>query len=523
MNTAGRYLSLPWLVLIFVFGFLPWAEVSCNAKDVHLRVTQSGYQTLYGGVSSSYNVMELVRDKASAEMDLNREQFSKTLEAKRSDLLASFSPFAVIFWAAALAFLLIVLLAPLSFLRLKYCAPLAALMALMLVAQLVLGTPLERGVNEAVHQIIEKDPGKALMVAGAIASGETVWFWLAFAAVCLMAGTEFLTNLLWKNSYASVSYTGPISVVISAAVVAVAGVAVQMLLWQVGVMRMEARLAELDRPEQERIARAKAAEESQKQEYQRQQEERQRQQADLQLQAERQRLEAEKKDRELAQEREQQRVESERLKAAAEQIRLEEEKKAREKLEVQQAEQKIRDDKAAVERRIREQKDEAKATEVRKNEEARKKDLEAHGRPYYPLPITVYEGKNAAEWFQYTKESSRKSQVAEGVKALAELKEEGAPFLLNLLEGATTGKENALYLRAMKSTTIHFNDLPKLLPCLDKKHFIVDRLFALRLLSERAESKPLLAQIDFKVSDLESDPEHKVEVKELLDAIGKAK
>jgi hypothetical protein len=128
INQVGRFLSLPWLILIFVFGFLPWCEVSCNAKDVHLRVTQSGYQTLYGGVSSSYNVMEIVRDKASAELNVDREQFAKTLEAKRTDLLASFSPFAVIFWAAALAFLLIVLLAPLGFLRLKFCGPLAALM-----------------------------------------------------------------------------------------------------------------------------------------------------------------------------------------------------------------------------------------------------------------------------------------------------------------------------------------------------------------------------------------------------------
>jgi hypothetical protein len=523
MNQVGRFLSLPWIVLIFVFGFLPWSEVSCNAKDVHLHVTQSGYQTLYGGVSSAYNVAELVREKASAEMDVDREQFSKTLEAKRSDLLASLSPFALILWATVLAFLLIVLLAPLSYLRLKYCGPLAALMLLMLVVQLIAGTPLERGVNEAVHQVIEKDPAKALAVAGMIASGETVWFWLVFAAVFLMAGTEVVTNLLWRNSFASVSHTGPTSVVISAGVVAAAGVALQMLLWQVGVMRMESRLAELDRPEQERIARVKADEERQKQE-------RQRQQAELQLQAERQRLEAEKKDRELAQEREQQRVESERqrveserLKDVAEQVRLEEEKKAREKLAAQQAEQKIRDDKAAAERKAREEIEEAKAAEVRKKEEERKKDLEAHGKPYYPMPTTLFEEKNAPEWFQYTKDAKKYSQVEAGLKALETLKDEGEPFLLKLLEGASTSKEYNLYLRSVNSQYIHFNDLLRLVPYLDKKQSTANRLFVLTLFSERKESKPLLAQIDFRVSDLESDPEHKAEVKQLLNAIGEAK
>jgi hypothetical protein len=73
-------------------------------------------------------------------------------------------------------------------------------MLLMLVVQLVLGTPLERGVNDAVHRIIEKDPASALAVAAAIGSEETVWFWLVFAAVFLTAGTEFLTNLPWRNS-----------------------------------------------------------------------------------------------------------------------------------------------------------------------------------------------------------------------------------------------------------------------------------------------------------------------------------
>jgi chemotaxis protein histidine kinase CheA len=309
------------------------------------------------------------------------------------------------------------------------------------------------------------------------------------------------------GSYASASYVGPTSVLVSAGVVAAAGVALQMLLWQVGVMRMEAHLAELDRPEQERIARAKADEEKRQQDQKRQQ-------AELQQQAERQRLEAEKKKRELAQERERRRLENEKLKIAEEQARLEEEKKAREKLEAQQAEQKIRDDKAAAERKLQEEKEAALAAEVRKQEAARKKDLEAQGRPYYPSPTTLYEAKNAAEWYQFTKDATKYSQMAVGIKALEALNDEGEPFLLKLLEGATTSKEYNLYLRTLKSKFIHFNDLPKLIPHLDKKQFVANQLFVLRLLSERAEAKPLLAQIDFKVSDLQSDAEHKAEVKQ---------
>ena len=88
--------------------------------------------------------------------------------------------------------------------------------------------------NEAVQQVIEK-------AAGVSPSGETVWFWLVFAAVFLMAGTEVLTNLLWKNSSASFSHL-PTSVVISTGMAAAAGVAFQILLWQVGVTRMESAL-----------------------------------------------------------------------------------------------------------------------------------------------------------------------------------------------------------------------------------------------------------------------------------------
>src|SRR6516225_2051332 len=48
-NKGWRYLSSPWLVMILLFGFLPWSEVSCNNTEI--RLSQSGYQALYGGIS----------------------------------------------------------------------------------------------------------------------------------------------------------------------------------------------------------------------------------------------------------------------------------------------------------------------------------------------------------------------------------------------------------------------------------------------------------------------------------------
>ena len=81
VKKVGRFLSLPWIVLIFVFGFLPWSEVSGNAHDGSGRLTQSGYQDLYGGAASSSHGVQEANEKASAEPD--REQLSKTLQAKR--------------------------------------------------------------------------------------------------------------------------------------------------------------------------------------------------------------------------------------------------------------------------------------------------------------------------------------------------------------------------------------------------------------------------------------------------------
>jgi hypothetical protein len=61
MAGAKRFLSLPWLTLIFIVGFLPWSEVGCSSGDFNWRVSQSGYQALYGGVSSPFDSLEVAK------------------------------------------------------------------------------------------------------------------------------------------------------------------------------------------------------------------------------------------------------------------------------------------------------------------------------------------------------------------------------------------------------------------------------------------------------------------------------
>ena len=100
--------------------------------------------------------------------------------------------------------------------------------------------------------------------------------------------------------------------------------------------------------------------------------------------------------------------------------------------------------------------------------------MEARGLPYYPLPTTVYEGKNAKEWLQYLNDPAGVTET--GVAALVALKEEGTPFLLELLDGATVKRDHTLYLRSIKPEYVHPNDLSKLISALDVKHSAAARL-----------------------------------------------
>src|SRR5262249_43484325 len=138
---AKRFLSLPWLILVFIFGFLPWSEVSCASKEFNWRVSQSGYQSLYGGVSSPFNSLEAARSVALKEMNTSKQALSKSIETERSDFLMACSPFMALFWASAVIALACVCFTPLTGVRLGICLGLAGFMIAMLVITLVLGTP----------------------------------------------------------------------------------------------------------------------------------------------------------------------------------------------------------------------------------------------------------------------------------------------------------------------------------------------------------------------------------------------
>jgi hypothetical protein len=59
LSGVKRRLSLPWLILVFVFCFLPRSEVGYASKDFQWRVGQSGYQALYWGISYSFDYLTI--------------------------------------------------------------------------------------------------------------------------------------------------------------------------------------------------------------------------------------------------------------------------------------------------------------------------------------------------------------------------------------------------------------------------------------------------------------------------------
>ncbi len=227
-------------------------------------------------------------------------------------------------------------------------------------------------------------------------------------------------------------------------------------------------------------------------------------------------------------EAEKQRLENERLKLEAEKLKLEAEKQAREEREAK--EKKAREEREAKEKKAREEQDKQDALKkaedekkaaaeaaAKKKEDERRKTLEMKGLAYYPLPTTVYEGKNAEEWSAYIKEQG--SAVSDGIAALAALQEQGMPFLLDLLSGAADQKSHNAYLSAVKAEYIHPNDLPKIIECLDRKWSTASRILALTVLSKRKESKDDYQLIAEEVDDIKTVSDANGSVSKLLETI----
>lgn len=507
LNRVKRSLSLPWVIMISIFGFLPWSEVSCNSKalEVQWRASQSGYQALYGGISSPFDVLEEAYRDDQKQVSMNKQALSKQIETKRSNFLMACSPFMMLFWTAALATLSCILWTPLSTTRLKMCLVLAGFMAAMLLITLIVGTPLELRVNRAVYEEIKRDPHSALIMSAAIISGKTPWFWLTFTAVLLIGLTEAFSNLMWKT----LEYISPITFIgigTTAAVLALSGVGLQFILWELGLTAMESRLAQIHHAEQER---ERARQEAARQRQLALEQERERQgQLVLEQERERQRKQREQREafearqRELAQERERQRL------AAMRQA----------------------DEERQQQRRDARKRAEEEATRRREEEEReaeRKRDLEARGVAYYPKPMTLYENRNAQEWHRIAHHAQSPITLKQALTALKALKEEGMPFLMSELEkslGARAWQKVAFGLDFIDPEYVHANDLPKIVACLKK----VDsaryrdnpaRVQALRHLRKRKESKKHIDQIEELVTDLKRHTTYGAEVRELLEAI----
>lgn len=333
-SKGWRFLSLPWLITILLFGFLPWCEISCHKTEI--RLTQSGYQAIYGDVSLPPAVDDaLVKQAERNSLDL--EATRKQLGFERS-YLANVSPFLIFFWVACVCLIVIICSTPLGGLRLGFTLPLAGVMLVTLVVHAASGLPLERRFGLVMGELLRKDAESMLAIA-AFTVGKTVWFWLILACVGLLGISESLLN--WLRAECLLRWKLPAILGGTGFVFALSGVVIQFAVREAIVSNVESRIAQAQKAEQEKKQRADA-------EYRRQQEARW-------AAAKQQRAEAERLRQQAAVKAEEGRLEE--LRHRREQQRMEREERA--------AEARRREER---EREERQQQEEARA---RAEEEAR--------------------------------------------------------------------------------------------------------------------------------------------------------
>jgi predicted Zn finger-like uncharacterized protein len=508
-----RFVSSPWVVMVFLFGFLPWSEVSCNSREFNFSLTQSGYQALYGGVSTPPALEAMIAEQQAkqARMPLSRDELASKLRIEQS-YLANASPFLVVFWGANLALLAIVCSSPLGAWRLGFVLPLCGVMVIVLVIHACLGLPIERRIGEIAAELVHKDHSAEMFVL-ALKCNKTVWFWLTLASLGLFALTEPLLN--WLRSERWGGWLVPAGITAGAAMLAVSGVVIQFSLHSMIVGNLEDRVASLRKTEEEKRQQVETD--------RRKREEDQLAEARLhEAKAERLRQEAELKEKEarlLEERRKQAREEEERrLRRAHE----EEERRARAEQQRQEEEARRKAEQEAEAQAAREAarkaEEKKKAKEYAEKEAARKAELEKKGLPYYPQPTTVYKKHNAEEWYQMLQDNPRDARIHErAMEAFVALKAEGMPFLLDHLSRQTTAKDLDATLRLVQVGYVHANDLQKLLPCLDSlSTYPGTRMLALKYFHTRAKDlrKGLVAEIEKRVSDILLNTSYKAETKQ---------
>jgi hypothetical protein len=257
-----RYCSMPWLLILFLCGFMPWCSVGCSARDAakSLTITQSGYQALYGGTSTPLRY-ESLAEKApatpkhaqSGEFDLQASQseragLSEGVKLHRSDPFAMVSPFTMLFWAAAVALVVTILSIKLGRLRLIMVAGFYAIMLFAFISQGLLGLPLERLAGDLLGSALVKEPDSAF-AAVIISIDKTTWYWVALGAVLLISLTEAI-NALWREVVEPrTPILVPAALWIGFGFMAISGTVVQYGLRELVLSDKESRIAELKQAE----------------------------------------------------------------------------------------------------------------------------------------------------------------------------------------------------------------------------------------------------------------------------------
>jgi DNA-directed RNA polymerase subunit RPC12/RpoP len=497
-----RWLTLTGLLVLLTAGFLPWAEVTFNTKNLHLRVTESGFQSLYGGFSLPPGMSALFQYSQKNSPPPDSQQLQKTLDFERADILMSASPFLVVNWASLLVSGLVILLYPLGNTRSVYLGCLLGIIFVTLFLHHLTGLPLERRVNFAIHENIEFYENDATIPLSTT-TDETPWYWACVGIILVTGVGEFLLFSLRSAAPGTVALHTQVGVV---------GIFLILLTFGIGCQMIGREIFFSDQGK--KIARLQATEQAARDERERQRQEeeaaaraRERKIAEAQAQAkaaaeaaERQEKarehELELKRQELALEQERQRFE--------EAKRLQERERKLKELELQRQAEAL-----------------AKQQEAEAREQARRKALEDKGLPIYPLPATRYKGFTAEEWYNQTTKNSRNSRLRiQALDALAALKEEGIPYLLRLLPSYISMDERDDVFERINPDFVHPNDVPRIIDCLNLAQYsLTTRMRALRALTRIPGAKRHLKGIREAVDDLTDRPKYEAEVKSLLTTI----
>jgi len=275
---------------------------------------------------------------------------------------------------------------------------------------------------------------------------------------------------------------------------------------------------------QQELAKQRAVEQERQNRLQQEEYARQQTLEQQTLEAEEMRLRREREDR--ASVAMQQQQERERQNQQEEEQR---QRRRREQLENEQKRERARERAEAEAAAKRAEEERNKRAQLRQEiVDKRRADVEKRGLAYYPEPTSIYEHKNAQQWYDYymTRPSDRIVRE-QTIEALVSLREEGMPLLIRLLKYFQK-KEMPMaadnVIRSLKPDLVHFNDVHVLVDCLDDgfcKDFT--RMVTLEQLAKRKDVKKHLNRIMRLTQDLLKSDKYGQDAKDLIETIGQKK